>query len=118
MEVGIRVETDAMLDEASRIALDISRMEELIQQMNEIVRRTGSYWRGEASDLYRNSYLEQEEARQEIWRSLEDDPKKLSEISKIFRDASVTAVQTVEGLPSDICGGDGSSYCRGAGWQR
>lgn len=105
MSSEIRVETGSVINWAGRIALDVFQMEGLIEQLGEIVRRTGSYWTGEAGDQYRNSYFEQEETRQEILRRFNEDPDKLAQIAEIFGGAIKGTSQMAAGLPSDICGG-------------
>lgn len=111
----VKFRTHDLKNWADGIALDVSRMEGLIGQLGEIVRRTGSYWTGEAGDQYRNSYFEQEETRQEILRRINEDPNKLTQIAEVFDTATKAAAQIAVGLPADICG-NGSGYGGGRGF--
>ncbi|MCD8076176.1 MAG: WXG100 family type VII secretion target [Lachnospiraceae bacterium] len=97
----IRVSPDVLKSRASEAESKISQMNTALSGILQVVRSTSSYWTGEAADLCRKKYEEQQEQVETIMERMKIQPKTLLTIANVYQEGEEAATEASSQLPSD-----------------
>ena len=98
----IKVSPEQMAAKANSVSIKISRIRQKFVSLEQSVKRTSSYWKGEANDTYRDWYGEFKPETEELIKRMEEHVRDLQKMSGIYQKAEDQAETISEGLPADI----------------
>lgn len=97
-----RVSTDVLKSRADDARGKIAKMQQNFESIAELVADTSSYWIGEAGDLYRTIFSNQQEEMTAIINRLNEFPDDLLEMAGVYEEGEVQATAITEQLPNDV----------------
>lgn len=100
--IEIRVEPKDLISKAGSVSESIGRMQNRLEEIGNIIRRTESYWIGEAGEQHRKMYFDQEAAQTEIMQRLGRHPNNLLIIAGLMNDADVRLAEISGKRPDKI----------------
>ena len=77
-------------------------MQNCIQDLEQTIRASEGYWRGEPADYFRNLFLAERPALDETMARLKEHPRDLIEIAGNYIDTENLLQSIAEELPSDV----------------
>ena len=80
----------------------LNQMYNCIQDLDQIIKTSETYWRGDAGDYFRNLFLNERPAIDAAIRKLSEHPKDLIEIAGHYIDTEHILESLAEELPSDV----------------
>ena len=101
-DIILKVSLDKMKSKASELTGQINKIETNWKNLANVVRKSKSYWQGDASDLHRKYLEECEEEVQEILKRLKEHPSDLLTMMGIYDEAEKKADQLANSLPDDV----------------
>lgn len=101
-DIILKVSLDKMKSKASELTEQINNIETNWKNLAGVVRKSKSYWQGDASDLHRKYLKECEEEVQEILKRLKEHPSDLLAMMGIYDEAEKKAEQIANSLPDDV----------------
>jgi uncharacterized protein YukE len=75
--VYIKVNTDLMIRQSNQVREDVSKIDRNWKGIGDLIKRSKSYWEGEASDAHIKAYKEIEDAVNKVIKSLAENAVKL-----------------------------------------
>lgn len=82
--VEILVTPEELAKSAGIVEGYLSNMQDYFDKIEETVRKTSSYWVGDAADFHRDMYMEQQENIIEIMARLNEHPRDLLSMAGIY----------------------------------
>ncbi len=102
-EFTLRVSTESMVQQAFAIQEIVSRIRQQLQNIEDRVMSSKSYWEGEASDSHINSYnTEIKNQCEEILSRLYEHPDDLLKMAGIYETTEKEDVENIVSLPQNI----------------
>ena len=80
-DVSFRVETEVLRRQAQEVTRRLAAMEQRFREMDNVVRRSHSYWAGESAQIYRRLYEGQRDTADRILNRLRAYPGDLMQIA-------------------------------------
>ena len=80
----------------------LNTMQGCIQELEQIIRASEGYWRGEAADYFRNLFFSEKPAIDESIARLNEHPRDLIEIAGNYIDTEHLLESLATELPSDV----------------
>ena len=80
----------------------LNLMQRCIEDLDQIIRSSEGYWRGEAAEYYRNLFLTERPGIDESIARLKEHPRDLIEIAGNYIDTEHLLQSVAEELPSDV----------------
>ena len=100
--VRIKVDTNALKAKADTVTTEISAMEQRFDQLEAIIKKTASYWIGEAGDEHRRLYEEQKDEIDKIMRRLKEHPIDLKTMAGVYEKVETEAVTIGQSLNGNV----------------
>ncbi|MBO5303962.1 MAG: WXG100 family type VII secretion target [Lachnospiraceae bacterium] len=101
-DILLKVSLDKMKSKSTELKNQISNIETNWKNLANVVRKSKSYWQGEASDLHRKYLEECEDEMKEILKRLKEHPSDLLIMMGIYDEAEKKAQQLANTLPDDV----------------
>ncbi len=101
-DVELLVTPEQLTSASSDMSNSLNAMENCVQELDQIVRATEAYWRGEAGDMYRELFLSQRDNVDESISRLKEHPRDLIEIAGNYIDTEHILESIADELPSDV----------------
>lgn len=91
----IKVTSEQLSAKAAQVKIKISNMKNLISDLEENVRLTEVYWKGEANSSYRSKYKEFEEITEEMIKRLEEHVRDLNTMAGVYEEAEKSNISDI-----------------------
>jgi len=101
-EVILKVTPEQLQTKAQTTKDDIAKLRSVFEEIGSIVARTQSYWIGEAGDLHRKLYTDENEQIQEMFARLSEHPKDLEQIARTYLNVEDVVEDIAMELPGDV----------------
>jgi uncharacterized protein YukE len=101
-DARIKVDTSTLINKAEETDRSISKMEECLEWLETIIKRTSYYWIGEAGDKHREIYYNNKDEIGVIVARLREHPKDLLEMAQVYTTAENEVQQASLKLPGDV----------------
>lgn len=98
----LRVTPEVLVSRANDAQRDISAMDNTLKEIARILRGSKSYWIGEAGDVCRAKYEDQQSEVEDIMKKLKNQPKTLLSMANIYKETEAEAKNASAPLPSDV----------------
>ena len=98
----LKVSLDKMKSKSTEITGQINKIEKYWKDLKDVVKRSKSYWKGDASDLHQKYLDECDEEVQEILKRLREHPSDLLAMMGVYNEAEKKAEQIANSLPDDV----------------
>jgi len=102
MGINLRVSTEALKTKAREVDTEIQKLEKYINQIQDIVSRTTSYWTGMSGDKARKEFLGQQENMNLVLRRFREHPDDLLKMAGIYEAGEQQVRQSNEALKTNI----------------
>lgn len=96
-----RVSTDVLKSRADDARQKIAAMQQNLETITELVTDTSSYWMGDAGDLFRIIFREQQEEMAEMIQRLNKYPDDLLQMAGVYEKGESEAAMITGQLPYD-----------------
>lgn len=100
--VTLTVTPEVLHSKAEEVSGRITAMTNEFNDMNTNVKKSLSYWIGEAGDLHRKIYLEKQPDIETIFNRLQEHVNELHQMAQVYTDVEKTIKAEVETLLSDV----------------
>ncbi|MBO5373337.1 MAG: WXG100 family type VII secretion target [Lachnospiraceae bacterium] len=101
-EIHLKVAPDKLHSKADEISRQINQIQADWNNLSEIIKKTKSYWKGDASDLHQKYRDECEKEMLEILKRLKEHPTDLLKMAGIYEEAEDKAIQLAQSLPDEV----------------
>lgn len=98
----LKVDPEVLKTQAKELDLAINRFENNWNKMIQIIKKSKSYWIGEASDVHQEFGEDAAEEIVVILKKVRQNPKNLEKISGLFLKTENELVQLSNSLPDDV----------------
>ncbi|MCC8026246.1 MAG: WXG100 family type VII secretion target [Clostridium sp.] len=100
--VEIKVLPEVLNAKAQEVTAAIGQMERLFESVQRTVDRTRYYWVGEAGELHRNSFKEQQDDINHILERLKEHPVDLQKIAHTYTQTEEQLTQAASQMSSNL----------------
>lgn len=101
-ELMIKVSPAELSEKALEILARVKLVEQRFRQIEQSVIRSNGYWNGEAGELHRQVYQEQQDEREEILRRLREEVEDLQQIAGNYSESERQIKEMTSSLPDNI----------------
>lgn len=91
----IKVTSEQLTAKAAQVKIKINNIKGMIAALEESVRMTEAYWKGEANNTYRYKYDEYKDSTDEIIRRLEEHVRDLNTMAGVYEEAENENIQSI-----------------------
>lgn len=98
----LKVDPEIMKAKAEAVQVRITEMKVSFDEIENTLRKTQSYWIGEAGDAHRELFSKTGEEREEIFKRLAEDVNDLYTMAAQYTATENEIKQLTEELPSDV----------------
>lgn len=98
----LKVDPEVLKTQAKELDLAINRFENNWNKMIQIIKKSKSYWIGEASDVHQEFGEDAAEEIVVVLKKVRQNPKNLEKISGLFLKTENELVQLSNSLPDDV----------------
>ena len=98
----LKVDPEVLKTQAQELDLAINRFENNWNKMIQIIKKSKSYWIGEASDVHQEFGKDAAEEIAVVLKEVRQNPKNLEKISGLFLKTENELVQLSNSLPDDV----------------
>lgn len=98
----LKVDPEVLKTQAQELDLAINRFENNWNKMIQIIKKSKSYWIGEASDVHQEFGEDAAEEIVVVLKKVRQNPKNLEKISGLFLKTENELVQLSNSLPDDV----------------
>jgi uncharacterized protein YukE len=100
--VYIKVNTDLMIRQSNQVREDVSKIDRNWKGIGDLIKRSKSYWEGEASDAHIKAYKEIEDDVNKVIKRLAENAVKLQKDAGIYESANAAIEGEIGNLKVDI----------------
>lgn len=100
--VEILVTPEVLNQKAVEVEKNVSNMRTRFETMKTLVEKSKGYWIGEAGDMHRQNYAEQQENIEQILKRLSEHPADLRSIAQTYSDTELRIEDVIQSLPGDV----------------
>ncbi len=101
-DVELLVTPEQLTIASAEMSDSLNRMQINVDELDQIVRATENYWKGEAGDMYRDLFLKERENINLSITRLQEHPRDLIEIAGNYIDTEQILQSLAEELPADV----------------
>lgn len=101
-QVVLKVTPEQLLAKAETTKNNISKLSGSFEKISSIIEKTKNYWIGEAGDLHRKLYTDENEEIQEMFARLLEHPTDLELIAKNYLNVEDVVENLALELPGDV----------------
>ncbi len=91
----IKVTSEQLSSKAAQVKIKINNIKSKISELEDSVRMTETYWKGEANNTYRAKYNEFKDSTDEIIRRLEEHVRDLNTMAGVYEEAENENIRNV-----------------------
>lgn len=99
--IEFTVEPSRLYEESNQMIRLVAKMRENMETARQIMNATGNYWRGDAGELHRRLFIEQEANVEKAMNNLEARGNDLAEIAGNYLTEEYRNTIVSDSLPSD-----------------
>ncbi len=101
--VELLVTPEVLNRKASEVERNVANMRQRFAAMKVLVQKSKSYWVGEAGNMHRQNYNEQQENIEQVLRRLGEHPGDLRQIAQTYTATELKIEEvTVRSLPGNV----------------
>lgn len=100
--VELLVTPEVLNQKAVEVEKNVAAMRTHFETMRTLVEKSKGYWVGEAGDMHRQNYTEQQENIEQILRRLAEHPADLRAIAQTYSETELRIEDVIESLPGDV----------------
>ena len=100
--IQIKVKTEELVGKAGIVKDKVIVMQRQIDDAEQLLNRTASYWLGEAGDKKRKDFKKKKKAADQVIRRLSEYPEDLLEMAGIYVNAETENTEAPAPLPVDF----------------
>lgn len=100
--VELLVTPEVLNQKAVEVEKNVAAMRTHFETMRTLVGKSKGYWVGEAGDMHRQNYTEQQENIEQILRRLAEHPADLRVIAQTYSETELRIEDVIESLPGDV----------------
>ena len=100
--IQIKVKTEELVGKAGIVKDKVILMQRQIDDAEQLLNRTASYWLGDAGDKKRKEFKDKKKAADQVIRRLSEYPEDLLEMAGIYDQSEKTNVANHTTLPTDV----------------
>lgn len=101
-QVVLKVTPEQLQTKAATTKENIARLTDCFERISSIISRTGNYWIGEAGDLHRKLYTDENDNIQEMLARLSEHPTDLEQIARTYLNVENEVENIAMELPGDV----------------
>lgn len=98
----LKTDPDVMRAKAAAVQVKIREMQASFEALENTIRKTQTYWIGEAGDAHRDFFNKTKEEREEILKRLMEDVTDLNQMAAQYSSTEKEVAALSEELPSDV----------------
>lgn len=98
----IKVSTADLKAQAEKVRSNVRNMENAVNQISSIMKKSKSYWIGEAGETYRDCWTDNEQDIRDMLARLKMQPDSLEAIASNYEQGELRNVQVSNSLPDNI----------------
>jgi WXG100 family type VII secretion target len=100
--VQLKVTPEVLNEKAEAVSKSITTMERCYEEMETILKRTNTYWSGDAADKHRKMYEEQKESINQMMQRLKEHPADLQTMSQTYSTVEREVADVANALAGDV----------------
>lgn len=100
--VELKVTPERLVEKSETVEKKIEKVKRHFETLQTLVSKSQGYWLGEAGELYRQKYKDQEANVESILNRLMEHPADLKTIAQTYMGAESAVQQIIESLPGDV----------------
>ncbi|MCI9162212.1 MAG: WXG100 family type VII secretion target [Lachnospiraceae bacterium] len=100
--VELLVTPEVLNQKAVEVEKNVANMRTHFENMRTLVEKSKGYWVGEAGDMHRQNYTEQQENIEQILKRLAEHPADLRVIAQTYSDTELKIEEVIQSLPGDV----------------
>ena len=100
--VELLVTPEVLNQKAVEVEKNVANMRTHFENMRTLVEKSKGYWVGEAGDMHRQNYTEQQENIEQILQRLAEHPADLRVIAQTYSDTELKIEEVIQSLPGDV----------------
>lgn len=100
--VELKVTPEQLIEKSEVVKNQIRSVRNHFDQLQTLVNKSQGYWIGDAGDLYRKTYKDQEDNVERILNRLAEHPMDLIAIARNYTDMEAQVDQIIQSLPGDV----------------
>ncbi|RKJ02698.1 hypothetical protein D7X87_16575 [bacterium D16-54] len=100
--VELLVTPDVLNQKAVEVEKNISNMRQRFDTMKTLVEKSKGYWIGEAGDMHRQNYSEQQDNIDQVLNRLSEHPIDLRSIAQTYSATELKVENIIQSLPGDV----------------
>ncbi len=100
--VELLVTPEVLNSKASEVERDVKDMRQRFDAMDTLIKKSSSYWIGEAGDMYRQNYESQVPEIERMLGVLSQHPQDLRAIAQTYTDVELKNAGIAQELPGDL----------------
>lgn len=101
-DIILKVFPEEMKKKAEKIQSQINAIKKDWNRIDEIMRKTTSYWEGNASEKHKNNKSKLEDDLSHVLKRLQEHPEDLLEMAGIYEKSTKNAQKIANSLPKDV----------------
>lgn len=101
-QVVLKVTPEQLQAKAAVTKDNIGKLTGCFERISSIINRTGNYWIGEAGDLHRKLYTDENDNIQEMFARLSEHPTDLEQIAGTYLNVENEVENIAMELPGDV----------------
>ena len=102
MGIVLKVTPETLNQMSGEIEKEINGIEKQFQEIDADIRKTASFWEGEASDLHRSQYDAMKDDIAEVIKRLKDHPVNLLKMAGIYTETEAVLMEVSQSLVADV----------------
>ena len=100
--VELLVTPEVLNQKAVEVEKNVANMRTHFENMRTLVEKSKGYWVGQAGDMHRQNYTEQQENIEQILKRLAEHPADLRVIAQTYSDTELKIEEVIQSLPGDV----------------
>ncbi len=100
--VELLVTPDVLNQKAIEVEKNVNNMRQRFDAMRTLVDKSKGYWAGEAGDMHRQNYTEQQDNIEQILNRLSEHPVDLRNIAQTYSATELKVESIIQSLPGDV----------------
>ena len=100
--VELLVTPEVLNQKAVEVEKNVANMRTHFENMRTLVEKSKGYWVGEAGDMHRQNYTEQQENIEQILKRLAEHPADLRVIAQTYSDTELKIEEVIQSLPGAV----------------
>lgn len=101
-QVSFKVSPELLLQQSERLLQAAGETEQLLQEIDNILKKTGFYWLGRAAQAHRKVFANRKQRADRLVETLRDHAHRLCGMAGVYQGAEETSESEALELPTDV----------------